>query len=118
MLLRRTIAFCLLLAVAAATTATYALASVHDLSVTRAPIAGSGAAVLHVAYEVDATRPTRVAALRLRLATPARGAVAATLDGGATWLECDARGAVLRCPTQTAAVHVQDAAALAIAPAL
>jgi hypothetical protein len=118
--LRRILRLSALAAIAAAVTATYALAASHELTATEATAAvpaSSGLAVRHVSYEVDRHDPSRVAAVRLRLAAPSRGAVLTTLDGGATWLACTATGADLRCPTYGTLLRVQDAAGLALEPA-
>ena len=118
--LRRIIRLTALVAILAAASTTYALAAPPELTATASPAAvtASGVAVHHVSYEVDRREPDRVAALRLHVAAPSRGAVLTTLDGGATWLSCTGTGRSLRCPTRGAQLRVQDATGLAIEPAL
>jgi hypothetical protein len=115
--LRRIIGLGLLVGVLLAASATYALAASQELTPTATPVsvAADGLSVLHVSYEVDGSRPDRIAAVRLRLAAPSRGSVLTTLDGGASWVRCAATGSALRCPVR--GMRVQDAAGLAISPA-
>jgi hypothetical protein len=114
--LRRIIRLTSLMAIVVAAGATYAFAASQALSATPSSsvTASSGLAVGEISYEPDRLHPTRVAAVRFRLASPVRGAVLATLDGGATWLACTARGAIARCPARGADLRVQDAAGLAL----
>jgi hypothetical protein len=116
--LRRIIGLGALVAGLAAASGTYALAASEELTPTGSPtaVAAPGLAVLTVSYELDPLRPGRIGAVRLRLAAPPRGSVLTTLDGGDTWVACTARKSALRCPTP--GLRVQDAAGLAIAPAL
>jgi hypothetical protein len=115
--LRRIIGLGALVLALLAGSTTYALAASQELTPTGSPVsvAADGLSVLHVSYEVDPRNPTRIAAVRLRLATPSRGSVLTTFDGGATWVKCSARGSALRCPAR--GLRVQDAAGLSIAPA-
>jgi hypothetical protein len=115
--LRRIIGLGTLVLALLACSATYALAASQELTPTGSPVrvAADGLSVLHVSYEVDPRDPKRIAAVRLRLATPSRGSVLTTLDSGATWVKCSAKGSALRCPTP--GLRVQDATGLSIAPA-
>jgi hypothetical protein len=115
--LRRIIGLGTLVFTLLAGSTTYALAASQELTPTGSPLtfAADGLSVVHVSYEVDPRDPKRIAAVRLRLASPSRGNVLTTLDGGGTWVTCTARGSALRCPTR--GLRVQDAAGLAIAPA-
>jgi hypothetical protein len=118
--LRRIIGLGVLVTALAAASATYALAASQELTETASPAVatGSGVSVVDASYEVDEQHRERIAAVLLRLASPARGTVLTTLDGGKTWLECTAKGSALRCPTRGMQLGVQDAAGLSIAPAL
>jgi hypothetical protein len=118
--LRRFIGLGVLVTALAAASATYALASTQDLTETASPAVatGSGISVIGASYEVDDRNPQRVATVLLRLASPSRGTVLTTLDGGTTWLECTAKRAALRCSTRGMHLSVQDAAGLSIARAL
>jgi hypothetical protein len=116
--LRRIIGLGALVLLLLAGSTTYALAASQELTPTGTParVAADGLAVLQASYEVDSGDPTRIAAVRLRLATPSRGSVLTTLDGGTTWLKCEAAGSALRCPTP--GLRVQDATGLSMTRAL